>query len=131
MYNGLSQIIASNQMESGYGLSIFCFQKRGSCNCECAPCGKENSGGCSDCCISLSETCDCDCCKPSTDSCLDSCCPKNKVRLTVSVLGTRYVLFIAFRGVQQLSGRVLDSRPRGRGLEPHRRRCVVSLYKTH
>ena len=28
-----------------------------------------------------------------------------------------------------LSGRVLDSRPRGRGLEPHRHHCVVSLSK--
>ena len=26
-----------------------------------------------------------------------------------------------------LSGRVLDSRPRGRGFEPHRRHCVVAL----
>ena len=30
-----------------------------------------------------------------------------------------------------LGGRVLDSRPRGRGLEPHRRHCIVSLSKTH
>ena len=35
------------------------------------------------------------------------------------------------KGTQWLSGRVLDSRPRGRGLEPHRRHCVVSLSKTH
>ena len=35
------------------------------------------------------------------------------------------------KGAQWLSGRVLDSRPRGRGLEPHRRHCVVSLSKTH
>ena len=28
-----------------------------------------------------------------------------------------------------LSGRALDSRPRGRGFEPHRRHCVVSLSK--
>ena len=26
-----------------------------------------------------------------------------------------------------LSGRVIDSRPRGRGVEPHQRHCVVSL----
>ena len=32
-------------------------------------------------------------------------------------------------GVQWLSGRVLDSRPRARGFEPHRRHCVVSLSK--
>ena len=30
-------------------------------------------------------------------------------------------------GAQWLSGRVLDSRPRGRGFEPHRRHCVVAL----
>ena len=28
-------------------------------------------------------------------------------------------------GAQWLSGRVLDSRPKGRGFEPHRRHCVV------
>ena len=32
-------------------------------------------------------------------------------------------------GVQWLSGRVLDSRPKGRGFEPHWRHCVVSLSK--
>ena len=34
-------------------------------------------------------------------------------------------------GAQWLSGRVLDSRPRGRGFEPHRRHCVVSLSKNN
>ena len=29
------------------------------------------------------------------------------------------------------SGRVLDSRQRGRRFEPHRPHCVVSLIKTH
>ena len=33
------------------------------------------------------------------------------------------------QGAQWLSGRVLDSRPRGHGFEPHRRHCVVSLSK--
>ena len=28
-----------------------------------------------------------------------------------------------------LSGRVLDSRPKGHGFEPHRRHCIVSLSK--
>ena len=32
-------------------------------------------------------------------------------------------------GVQWLSGRVLDSRRRGHGFEPHRRHCIVSLSK--
>ena len=30
-------------------------------------------------------------------------------------------------GALWLSGRVLDSRPRGLGFEPHRRRCIVVL----
>ena len=34
-------------------------------------------------------------------------------------------------GAQWLSGRVLDSGPRGRGLEPHTHHGVVSLSKTH
>ena len=34
-----------------------------------------------------------------------------------------------YMGAQWLSGRVFDSRPRGRGFEPHRRHCVVSLSK--
>ena len=34
-------------------------------------------------------------------------------------------------GAQWLSVRVLDSRQRDRGFEPHRRHCVVSLSKTH
>ena len=32
-------------------------------------------------------------------------------------------------GAQWLSGRVLDSRPKGRGFKPYRRHCVVSLSK--
>ena len=32
---------------------------------------------------------------------------------------------------QWLSGRVIDSRPSGRGFEPHRGQYVVSLSKTH
>ena len=31
------------------------------------------------------------------------------------------------QGAQWLSGRVLDSRPKGRGFQPHRRHCVVVL----
>ena len=34
------------------------------------------------------------------------------------------------QGAQWLSGRVLDSRPRGSGFEPHWRHCVVSFSKT-
>ena len=32
-----------------------------------------------------------------------------------------------WQGAQWLSGRLLDSRPRGRGFEPHLRHCVVVL----
>ena len=31
------------------------------------------------------------------------------------------------KGAQWLSGRAFDSRPKGRGFEPHRRHCVVVL----
>ena len=31
------------------------------------------------------------------------------------------------KGAQWLNGRMLDSRPRGHGFEPHRRHCVVVL----
>ena len=34
-------------------------------------------------------------------------------------------------GAWWLSGRVFDSRPKGRVFEPHRRHCLVSLSKTH
>ena len=34
-------------------------------------------------------------------------------------------------GTQWLNGRVLDSRPRGRGFEPQKRHCIVSLSKTY
>ena len=36
-------------------------------------------------------------------------------------------LYLDQEGAQWLSGRVLDSRPRGRGFEPHRRHFVVVL----
>ena len=40
-------------------------------------------------------------------------------------------ILVLFTLCRELSGRVLDSRPRGRGLEPHQCRCIVSLSKTH
>ena len=45
--------------------------------------------------------------------------------------GRSILLYIRVRGRQWLSGRVLDSRPRGRRFEPHRRHCDVSLSKTN
>ena len=41
----------------------------------------------------------------------------------VSNIGSLSILF----GVQWFSGRVLDSRPRGPGFEPHRHHCVLVL----
>ena len=38
-----------------------------------------------------------------------------------------FLNFIVRMGAQWLSGRVLDSGPKGRGFEPHRRHCVVVL----
>ena len=40
------------------------------------------------------------------------------------------IVSINMQGAQWLSGRVLDSRPKGRGFQPHRRHWVVSLSKT-
>ena len=59
-----------------------------------------------------------------------------KTKTQVSDPGPRGPLFIMalldmalldMRGAQWLSGRVLDSRPKGSGFEPHRRHCVVVL----
>ena len=49
----------------------------------------------------------------------------------VSVLsqGRTLQVYERFLGAQWLSGRVLDSRPKGRGFEPQWRHCVVSLSK--
>ena len=47
--------------------------------------------------------------------------------LQCQIIFLNYSLFKM--GDQWLSGRVLDSRPRGRGFEPLRHHCVVSLSK--
>ena len=51
--------------------------------------------------------------------------------LTIKYVSTVQYLLICFlyTGAQWLSGRVFDSRPKGRGFEPHGRHCVVSLSK--
>ena len=46
--------------------------------------------------------------------------------MAFAICGTEAVS-IKKLGVQWLSGRVLDSRPRGSGFEPHQRHCVVVL----
>ena len=52
------------------------------------------------------------------------CCTKISAAVTTFDVNLHFGL-----GAQWLSGRVLDSRQRGRGFEPHRRYCVVSLSK--
>ena len=47
------------------------------------------------------------------------------VKKVENIGGKNYCLF--FEGAQWLSGRVLDSRPRGRRFEPRRRHCVVVI----
>ena len=42
-------------------------------------------------------------------------------------MGAQKNRLIETEGAQWLSGRVLDSRPKGCGFEPHRRHCVVVL----
>ena len=42
------------------------------------------------------------------------------------ILHSNFV-YMYLEGAQWLSGRVLDSRPKGSGFEPHRRHCVVVL----
>ena len=49
---------------------------------------------------------------------------KNIIYMTVLIF---YRYSYGDEGVQWLSGRVLDSRPRGRGFEPHQHHCVVVL----
>ena len=46
---------------------------------------------------------------------------------TEETLEHRPVPITIYVGAQWLSGRVLDSRPKGSGFEPHRRHCVVVL----
>ena len=41
------------------------------------------------------------------------------------------IFFQSLQGAQWLSDRVLDSRSKGCGFEPHQRHCVVSLSRTH
>ena len=46
------------------------------------------------------------------------------IRVINEIIG---LVTFAWKGAQWLSGRVLDSRPRGRGFEPNWRHCVVVL----
>ena len=52
-----------------------------------------------------------------------SCCFFNDTRIYYEMRDIPAI----FLGAQWLSDRVLDSRPRGRGFEPHRRHCVVVI----
>ncbi|XP_069136355.1 uncharacterized protein [Argopecten irradians] len=59
---------------------------RGVCEagCGCAICGSEESPPCCDCCIAMSESCNC--CNPSVGGCLDKCCPNRKSLSCVEIL---------------------------------------------
>ena len=45
------------------------------------------------------------------------------------MFGIHLFCYKEVKGAQWLSGRLFDSRPSGRGFEPHRRHCIVSLSK--
>ena len=55
----------------------------------------------------------------------------DKMVVFLTVQGNREKLILKTKhhqsALRERSGRVLDSRPRGRGFEPHRRHCVVVL----
>ena len=51
----------------------------------------------------------------------------NYLQQTTSADDIFRFFFFFLEGAQWLSGRVLDSRPKGRGYKPHRRHCVVVL----
>ena len=52
---------------------------------------------------------------------------KTQIGYQQTTLGHKELTLSMLVGAQWLSGRVLDSRPRGRRLEPHRHHCVVVL----
>ena len=58
--------------------------------------------------------------KKSSANCV--CCIYSYALQTTFIMETNNMM-----GVQWLSGRVLDSRPRGCGFEPHRCHCIVVL----
>ena len=59
--------------------------------------------------------------------CTDDAGPEQSLVL----FSIKYTIIWGPLGVQLLSGRVLVSKLRGWGFEPHRRHCIVSLSKTH
>ena len=52
---------------------------------------------------------------------------KEAIAKLMKVLDVSFFLPCHISGLQWLNGRVLDSRQRGRGFEPHRCHCVVVL----
>ena len=56
-----------------------------------------------------------------------TCYNTNAIRQFHSYIVTVSYMQKYYMGAQWLSGRVLDTRPRGRGFEPHQRHCVVVL----
>ena len=60
---------------------------------------------------------------------LKRACSATEARLYLENLDVNKMPSLYNAGAQWLSGRVLDSRPRGRGFEPQRHHCVVSFSK--
>ena len=54
-------------------------------------------------------------------------CTQSLINMNSKDSGQNESMYRLAWGAQWFSGRVLDSRPRGRGFEPHRRHCVLSL----
>ena len=50
---------------------------------------------------------------------------KDVFEFSVKLQGKQLSFMINYRGAQWLSGRVLDSRRRDSGFEPHQRHCIV------
>ena len=53
--------------------------------------------------------------------------PVTEAWLAICYSKNSYSTQCQIEGAQWLSGRVLDSRPKGQGFEPHRRHCIVVL----
>ncbi|XP_033747821.1 keratin-associated protein 5-5-like isoform X1 [Pecten maximus] len=82
---------------------------RGVCEagCGCAICGSEDSPPCCDCCIAMSESCNC--CNPSVGGCLDKCCPNRKdVKSICESLSCVEILLCQCFGINKLSHKLVQ-----------------------
>ena len=64
----------------------------------------------------------------NTTCILPSACPTgSRFQSVVNLIKVLECMWGFLGGAQWLSGRVLNSRPKGRGFDPHQRHCVVVL----